>query len=329
MRKIKCLFTLLVVLVLIVIGVIGCSNTSGGKDDSSGGKVKVALLLPGNINDAGWSQPAYNGLMDAEKEFDIESAYTESVPLAEQESTIRDYASRGYNLIICHGNDFEDAIATVAPEFPDVGFAVTNSDVHDDNLIGIGVQNEEQGYIAGYALGLITNVNKVGYVASNEGYAMKRTENGFVKGVKDGNQNADIVVAYTGSFDDAAKGKETALAIFDKGVDCVFQYAQGSGIGVIEAASEKKIPIVVTSESQVKIAPEQAVISDMSDMKFNILDTITAYVDDKFGPDLKIIDNYKTGLYKVSSYNENLLTLEQKSKIEEKVVELKEGKITF
>lgn len=130
------------VLVIMLVGMlfVGCDNTADADGDDK--VVKVALLLPGNINDAGWSQAAYNGLMDAKKEYDIETSYIESVPLAEQESTIRDYASRGFDLIICHGSDFKDAIFTVAPEFPDTGFAITNSPGQGENLVGVGVQNE-------------------------------------------------------------------------------------------------------------------------------------------------------------------------------------------
>jgi basic membrane protein A and related proteins len=317
------------VLFVMLVGLLfaGCDNAAN--TDGEDKAVKVALLLPGNINDAGWSQAAYNGLMDAQKEYDIETSYIESVPLAEQESTIRDYASRGFDLIICHGSDFKDAIFTVAPEFPDTGFAITNSPGQGENLVGVGVQNEEQGYMAGYALGLVTKANKVGYVASNEGLAMKRTENGFIAGVKASNPGASVITAYTGSFDDAAKGKETALAIFDKGVDCVFQFAQGSGIGVIQAAAEKNVPIVVTSPSQVKIAPNQAVLSVMSDMKVNILAVITAYVEGEFGPDLKIVGSFQTGLYKVSDINEKFIGGDSKVKVEAAIKDLQAGKITF
>lgn len=326
LKKMK-MFGLVMVVLLVGVLFAGCDKTADA--DGEDKVVKVALLLPGNINDAGWSQAAYNGLMDAKKEYDIETSYIESVPLAEQESTIRDYASRGFDLIICHGSDFEDAITLVAPEFPDTGFAITNSAARGDNLIGLGVQNEEQGYMAGYALGLVTKANKVGYVASNEGYAMKRTENGFIAGVKASNPGAAVITAYTGSFDDAAKGKETALAIFDKGVDCVFQYAQGSGIGVIQAAAEKNIPIVVTSPSQVKIAPNQAVMAVMSDMKVNILAVITAYVEGDFGPDLKIVGNFSTNLYKVSDINDKLINGDNKVKVEAAIKDLQAGKITF
>lgn len=326
LKKMKML-GLVLLMMLVAMLFAGCNDTA--KKDEDDGVVKVALLLPGNINDAGWSQAAYNGLMDAQKEYDIETSYIESVPLAEQEATIRDYASRGFDLIICHGSDFEDAITLVAPEFPDTGFAITNSAAKGDNLIGVGVQNEEQGYMAGYALGLVTKANKVGYVASNEGYAMKRTENGFIAGVKASNPGASVITAYTGSFDDAAKGKETALAIFDKGVDCVFQYAQGSGIGVIQAAAEKNIPIVVTSPSQVKIAPNQAVMAVMSDMKVNILAVITAYVEGDFGPDLKIVGNFQTGLYKVSDINEKMINGDNKVKVEAAIKDLQAGKVTF
>ena len=48
-------------------------------------EVKAAILLPGTINDAGFSAAGYNGLMEAKDEFGLaDAAYSESVPLAEQ-----------------------------------------------------------------------------------------------------------------------------------------------------------------------------------------------------------------------------------------------------
>ena len=177
MKKIRKLAALLLTLAM-ALGLAACSNSGEGSQNSSapasqpageesaapageGGsgeamdpsQVKVALLLPGTITDAGWSAAAYNGLMEAQETFGIQVDYAESVALTEQETTMRDYAAQGYNLIICHGDEFADAASTVADEFPDVSFAVTNAVLDKPNAIGMDVKNEEQGYIAGYALG--------------------------------------------------------------------------------------------------------------------------------------------------------------------------------
>ncbi|MEL7609272.1 MAG: BMP family protein [Bacillota bacterium] len=289
--------------------------------------IKVALLLPGNINDAGFNAAAYNGLQEAIKTLGIQGDYTEAVPVAEMEAAIRDYAARGYNLILCHGNDFNDAVTAVAPEFPEVSFAISSSSLRLDNAIGMDVKSEEQGYMAGYALGLITKANKVGYVSSIEGLSMKRTQFGFEQGVKAANPNAEIIVSYIGSMDDAAKGKETTVAVFESGADGVFQYAQGAGVGVIQAAAEAGKFVVVTTPKQAEMAPDTYVMSCQVDMKANILTAIQAYVNGTFGPSLEIVGNTSTGAFIFGTYNEKVLTADQIAKLEDQVAKIKSGEV--
>lgn len=300
---------------------------AGSTAPAGGSDMKVALLLPGTINDAGWSAAAYNGLMEAEETYGFESAYTESVPLAEQESVIRDYAARGYNLVICHGNDFLDAVENVAPEFPDTKFAVSNTTLAMDNAIGMDVKNEEQGYVAGYALGLLTETGKVGFVGSMELVAQKRVENGFIQGLAAANPDAEPIVTYIGSMDDAAKGKDTAKAVFESGADCVFQYAQSAGIGVVQAAEEEGKLIVVTSPSQQEMAPETAAMFVQTATKANIISAIDAFMDGSFNKDLKIEGTFASGLFIADGYNDELIPADAKEKIEAVVQDLKDGKL--
>lgn len=300
-------------------------STADAATDAS--EVRVALLLPGNINDAGFNAAAYNGLQEAIDTLGIEGTYTEGVPVAEMETSIRDYAAQGYNLIICHGNDFNDAVTAVAPEFPDVRFAISSSDLRLDNAIGMDVKNEEQGYIAGYALGLVTQTNKVGYVSSIEGQAMKRVQYGFEQGVAAANPDAVVTASFIGSMDDAAKGKETTMAVFESGVDGVFQYAQGAGIGVIQAAAEADKYVVVTTPSQAEMAPDNYVMSCQVDMKANVFSAIQAYVDGRFNADLEIVGDASTGAFIFGTYNEDILTAEQIAQIEAEVEKVQSGNV--
>ncbi len=301
--------------------------SSAAPSAASGSEVKVALLLPGNINDAGFNAAAYAGLQEAIDTLGIQGEYTEAVPVAEMETAIRDYASRGYGLILCHGNDFNDAVTAVAAEFPDTRFAVSSSDLRLPNAIGMDVKNEDQGYIAGYALGLVTETGKVGYISSVEGQAMKRVQTGFEQGVKAANPDAEVVVSYIGSMDDAAKGKETTFAVFENGVDGVFQYAQGAGIGVIQAAAEADKMVVVTTPKQAEMAPEQTVMSSQVDMKANILAAINAYINGEFNENLEIVGDATTGAFIYGTYNENVLTPEQLAQLQAEVDKLQKGEV--
>jgi len=303
--------------------------TSAGQPtaETAAPKKMVAMLLPGTINDAGWSAAGYAGLMAGKEKYGLDVAYTESVALVDHESTLRDYASRGYGLIICHGDEFSDAVKKVAPEFPDTMFAISNSATRLPNAVGMDVMNEQGGYLAGYALGLLTKTNKVGFISSTEIYPMKRSESGFKQGLKAANPDAEPVIAYVGSGTDAAKGKETAYAVFDKGVDAVYQYAQGAGIGVIQAAEEKGKAVIVTSPSQREMAPKMAALVLRTAMSSNIVAAIDAYVNGKFGADTQIVGTFASNLFQVSEISESLFTPEQAQKVKDEVAKFQKGEV--
>ena len=83
-------------------------------------KFKVAIVLPGTITDESFCQTGYEGLKRIEKEMGAEIAYTERVAESDQVENIRDYARRGYDLVIAHGGQFDDAALKVSKQFPHV-----------------------------------------------------------------------------------------------------------------------------------------------------------------------------------------------------------------
>ncbi len=290
-------------------------------------QMKVALVLPGVISDAGWNAAAYEGLMAAKEQLGVEVAYSEAVPMPDFEATFRDYASKGYNLIIGHGSEFGDAALTVAKEFPNTYFAITNSDVKAANVTGLDTKNEESGYMAGYVAGTITKSKKVGYVGAIEIVAMKRAEEGFKLGVQAACPDCEVLVGYTGSFDDIAKGKETALAQIDKGADVVFQYADASGLGVIEAAKEKNVMAIGMTSDQSPLAPDHVVTSTLQKLAPIIISIVREVQEGKFVPNQVHLYGYDTGAYDLAPLNKKLVSDEQAAKIEAVLADMKAGKI--
>src|SRR5271165_401254 len=73
---------------------------------------KVAMLLPGSINDQSWNAVGYKGLMKLKAD-GWETAYSENVQAADEVEALRDYAKRGYDLIIGHTGRFLSAATRV------------------------------------------------------------------------------------------------------------------------------------------------------------------------------------------------------------------------
>jgi basic membrane protein A len=90
--------------------------------------------------------------------------------------------------------------------------------------------------------------------------------NDFIVGYEQGaclvNPESEVVVQYAGGWNDPARGKEIALAMYEQEADIVFQIAGGTGVGVFEAAAEQgKYAIGVDSDQATIIMdtdPDQA-----------------------------------------------------------------------
>src|SRR5512141_79650 len=79
---------------------------------------RVALLTPGPISDQSWNGGAYQGLMRIKDSLGATVSHIQTKTPAEFEQQFRQYGSQGYDLIIGHGFEFQDAAKRVGPEFP-------------------------------------------------------------------------------------------------------------------------------------------------------------------------------------------------------------------
>src|SRR5665213_593287 len=90
---------------------------------AAGDEGKVAMLFPGSINDQSWNAIGYQGLMKL-KAAGWDTAYSENVQSADEGEALRDYAKRGFNLVIGHTGRFLSAAERVGGEFPKTTFIV-------------------------------------------------------------------------------------------------------------------------------------------------------------------------------------------------------------
>ncbi len=229
---------------------------------SAEGTLRVALLLPGSINDKGWNASAYEGLKTVEKDHGVEVAYQENVAQSDMEGVFWDYASEGYDLIIGHGYQFGDAAEKVCAEFPEVDFVVLNgNNSNGTNLCSYSFTGWETGYLGGALAGLLTESNQIGAIGAEDTPAISNAMVGFQAGAAAVNPEAKVTVTYVNTWDDVAKGKETALAMIDSGSDVVTCNANAVGLGAIEAAKERGTYHIGFVDDQYEVAPEVVVNS--------------------------------------------------------------------
>ena len=97
---------------------------------------------------------------------------------------------------------------------------------------------------------------------------------GYEAGAKYANEAVEVQVQYAGTYDDPAKGKELALALYDAGCDIVFQVASRTGEGVFEAAAERGLYAIGVDSDQKYINPEFIICSMIKRVDASIIDTI-------------------------------------------------------
>ena len=228
--------------VLVVTGTVwagGAQEEQASEGEMEGDQLKVALLLSGTISDQGWSYTAYQALKAVEEEFGAEVAYSEMIAPSDFEEVFRGYANAGNDFIIGHGFEFGDAAKKVAKDFPDTYFAITSSTVSQEpNLASIVMDDVESGFIQGLTMALLSETGKVGMLGGMEIPPIMNQQKGIRAGVNFQNPDVELIGATTGNFEDIAKAKEMALAMYEKDVDIIVPNVNKADFGVVEAAKE-------------------------------------------------------------------------------------------
>lgn len=240
-----------VVLALMVLALLaGCAApaaqpAAGGQTQATtapaapAAKFKMGLLLPGSANDQGWNTMAYNALKKVEKDLGAEVSYVElKQDPASYEKAFRDFAAQGYQLVLGHGNEFEDAAKATAKDNPNVQFFISSSRLKEPTVTGLNTNSDEPLYLMGVVSAKMCKA--AGFVGGMEIPPISEAMIGFVNGAKSVNPNFQVYTTFIGNFDDAAAAKEAALSMIAQGADCIVPDADAAGQGVFQAVVEKK-----------------------------------------------------------------------------------------
>ncbi len=288
MKRTKKWWRMLALTLIVALLTVGCgTNPSATTSQNNGGphKLKVALLLPGPINDNGWDSVAYQGLKKAESELGVETAYRENVSQSDMESAFRSFAQQNYDVIIGHGFQFGDAAKAVAKDFPNTKFVVTSSSISQTpNLASLNVLSYQAGFLGGVVAAMATHSKKVAYIGGQEIPPILEGLKGFKEGVNFIDATVSVTGTNTGSFDDVAKAKETAKTLINQGADVVFGNANQAGLGVIDAAKDAGVYAIGWGADQSSVAPNTVIASGLQIYPVAIYTIVKVIQDGKFEP---------------------------------------------
>ena len=294
--------------------------------ENAGTGLKIALCVTGAVNDMGWCQSAYEGLLLVESEFGAEIAYTENLEAADMVAAFADYAANGYDIIIGHGFQFGDPALEVGELYPDVKFICIESSASAENVASYVMKCEEAGYLQGMLAASMTESGKLGFVGPIEGASLIKIMNGFEDGAKEVNPNIEVQTAWTGSFADTALAKEAATAMIENGVDVIGHCANECGTGAINAAAEAGIYAMGDSYDQNSLAPETILTSAIYNVPQLIKTAVQDVIDGQFEGTIKEL-GMTEGIVELAPYHglESAIPDEVKTLIADRIEAIKSG----
>lgn len=305
-----------------------------------GSTVKVAYITAqGGLGDLSWNDIGFAGVTKASQDFGVVVRVIESPdPVGMGEKLLRDAAKAGFNIVITMEYTHLTVLPEVAKDYPNTLFVMLNYIIEAPNVASIIFYEHEGSFLAGALAAMVVNNlsipgitgNKIiGVIGGTKSLGIDKFIVGYHEGAKYIDPEVKVLVAYSETFGDPAKGRELALAMFNAGADVVYQVAGATGIGIIQAAKEVGRYAIGVDTDQDYLAPEHVLTSVLKRADIALYLVIKDYIEGVF-PGGKVYHmNLKNGGVGLSEmkYTRHLIPSEYIQRLEELKVKILTGEI--
>lgn len=282
------------VLALVSIFVLACNTTTEKT-------WKIVLITDvGTITDRSFNQGTWEGVKAFGDANNIDTMYfrPNAGTQADYEDAIDMVIAGGANVIVTPGFLFETAVYTKQAEYPEVYFILIDGvpQLGDystylvaDNTVSILFQEEQSGFLAGYAA-VADGYENLGFMGGMAVPAVVRFGIGYVAGAYYASEVLAQAITfnaaryeYLGNFNNDVAHTITAQSWYNAGVDVIFAAAGGAGLAVMEAAeladkavigvdvdqSGESDTVISSAMKQLAVAVQQELTALIIDNAFN------------------------------------------------------------
>ncbi len=240
---------------------------------------------------------------------------------------------QGVELVVAVGFMMEPATRAVSARNPEAKFLLIDSPLLDaagkpttaPNVRALVFRENEGSFLAG-ALAAQVAKGRIGFVGGMQLPLIRKFEAGFRAGVRQVNPKADVLVAYTGTFDDEKKGVEVGQDLYGRGCDVVFHAAGLDGLGVIKAAQQAGKLVIGVDSDQAHVAPKNVLTSMVKHVDVAVYDGVKDVLAGKFaGGD--VVLGLKEGGVGLAPIGPGMAPPEAIAEVEKLKAEIIEGRI--
>jgi basic membrane protein A and related proteins len=187
--------------------------------------LKIAFIFVGPIGDFGWSYMHNQGRLAIDEAFgdEVVTEYVENVDTANAEAVMIELIDAGNTVIVATSYDHHAAVATLAPQYPDIQFVQITGSNPPDNVAVIDGRMYQARYLSGIVAGSMTETNLIGYVAAFPIPEVIYGINAFALGAQSVNPDVVVQVIYTNTWFDPSLESGAADSFLLLGADIIAQ----------------------------------------------------------------------------------------------------------
>jgi len=294
----------------------------------------VGLILDkAGKDDQSFNASAFRGSQKAEKELGVKVKTVEARDAVSATSLMRALAGKKSDLLIAVGFSQAGAVAATAPSFADRKFVIIDSEIKKPNVTSVMFAEHEGAFLMGAVAAMASKTSNVGFIGGMDIPLIRRFAMGYEAGVHYVNPKAKVQVAYIGvtgdAFNNPPKAKELALLQHSQGADVIFHAAGSSGIGLFDAAEDKKFLAIGCDSNQNGIKPGRILTSMLKSVDVAVFEAIKAAKAGTLKGGETVFHGFKTGGIGMAmdEHNKGLITPAMQKKADAIIAEIKLGKI--
>jgi basic membrane protein A len=289
----------LVLCVVLILGLASQTAFAGGAGEAKPAKaeLEVVAVFYGHANEGTWDPSAFAGLEKAKAKVPFTLSLSEGTTTQDAEKVIRNWASRGVDLIFAHSDIYLDQVVTVAKQFPKVHFvcemqldpALKTADPETGkyapdktpaNLVLAGDTPWEGNFLAGYTAALMSRNNKIGILQPFEAPPLNRYSNCFYFGARAAKPDIEVKVIYIGDYIAPAETRDAVNSLAQQGCDVVFTEMDDNS-AILEAVA-RGIYVIPMYMDKVDVNPGAVLTSVVMDWSGPLTGAIEAVAKGSF-----------------------------------------------
>lgn len=222
-------------------------------DDSEVDGGVIAYLVAGDRNDGGFYQGQVDAVLEAAEAAGFEVVVVDRVAPGGAREAFENVARQGPDLVIAGGSELSDGLVPVAsaPEFADTTFVmVAGYPATSGDYATVGANEDEAHFMGGVAMGLLlerSGSDTACIVGGPELPFVLNMAASIEAGLAHLNPDLNLLVTFTGDFEDAALAQEAATAQINQGCTVIYPYLGGALGTVVLTGNEAGIDVVATS----------------------------------------------------------------------------------